>query len=140
MEFVMVKINDDFKDIRNAELEKDMKEAFAFMKGRTKKLTRYVTTRYELPPAPKEVKSLRESLGLSQPKFASLVNMGVRSIQGWEQGLRRPDGSTSVLLWLLKEHPEVTQWLVERRQQTHSPKAPARTRPGSMAERSLAKH
>ena len=111
---------------KELELEKDMAESFAYMKGETKKLTRFKTTRYELPLDADEVKALRKSLDLSQGQFAGLVNASPRSIQGWEQGQRRPDGSTSLLLWLLKQHPEqVVGWLKERKNVVNE-KAPAK--------------
>jgi len=96
------------------ELEKDMAEAFGHMSGKVRKLTRFKTQRYELPPAPAEVKALRASLKLSQSKFALLVNVGVRSVQAWEQGERQPDGAATALLWLLKSHGSVAEWLEER--------------------------
>ncbi len=110
--------------IEDPTLEKDMAEAFAFMQGRTKKLTRFKTTRYYVP-APGELKVLRKKLDLSQSQFADLVETSVRTIQGWEQGQRRPDGSTALLLWLVKSHPEVSGWLKERRGQGFESRSPA---------------
>ena len=100
---------------RDRVLEGDMAEMLAHMNGQVTKLTRFKTTKYELPFEPGEVKALRQSLTLSQSKFAGLVNASVRSVQGWEQGKRRPDGSTSLLLWLVKQHPEVRHWLEQRK-------------------------
>ena len=36
------------------------------------------------------VKDLRKKTGLSQSKFANLFNIPVRTIQQWEQGVRKP--------------------------------------------------
>lgn len=100
---------------RDRVLERDMAEMLAHMTGQVAKLTRFKTTQYDLPIEPVEVKALRQSLALSQNTFADLVNVSVRLVQGWEQGMRRPDGSTSLLLWLVKEHPEVRHWLEQRK-------------------------
>lgn len=40
------------------------------------------------------VASIREKTGLSQPKFAELLGVSVRTLQEWEQG-RRANGSTN---------------------------------------------
>ena len=111
---------------RDPALEKDMAEAFAELKGRPAKPSRFKTTRYELPPAPSEVKALRNSLHLSQSKFAGVLNVGLRSVQAWEQGQRKPDGAATTLLWLLKKHAQVTDWLIERQQLSDPAKAESR--------------
>ncbi len=98
----------------DTDLEKDMAEAFGRLKGKVPRNSRFETRRYALPPAPEEVRALRKSLGLSQPKFAGLVNVGLRSVQAWEQGQRRPDGAATALFFLLKSHRQVASWLSSR--------------------------
>ncbi len=39
------------------------------------------------------VTAIREQTGLSQPKFASLLGVSVRTLQEWEQGRRAPSGA-----------------------------------------------
>jgi DNA-binding transcriptional regulator YiaG len=112
MELFMLK--NTVKEVVDLELEKDMAEAFGRIKGRKPKISRFETTRYALPPDPGEVKALRNSLGLSQPKFAGLVNVSLRSVQAWEQGQRRPDGAATALFFLLKKHKQVADWLTQK--------------------------
>jgi putative transcriptional regulator len=52
-----------------------------------------------------DVRSLRESYGLSQPKFATLLGISVGTLRNWEQGRRRPEGSARVLLRIVAKHP-----------------------------------
>ncbi len=53
------------------------------------------------------IKEIRENLKLSQVVFARLLNVSPSSIRQWEQGKRRPTGSTQVLLDLLYRSPDV---------------------------------
>jgi len=53
-----------------------------------------------------DVRSLRESYGLSQPKFAALLGISVGTLRNWEQGRRRPEGSARVLLRIVAKHPD----------------------------------
>ena len=43
------------------------------------------------------VKALRAKIGLSQPKFAALLNVDVGTLRNWEQGRREPTGPAKAL-------------------------------------------
>lgn len=69
------------------------------------------TTRLELPPAPrqlssKEIAGIRNRLNYSQGVFARLLNVSVKTVQGWEQGLREPSDAALKLLAIADKHPE----------------------------------
>ena len=51
------------------------------------------------------VRSIRESTGLSQAKFASLLGVSVRTLQDWEQGRRAPSGAARTLLLIAHKNP-----------------------------------
>ena len=53
-----------------------------------------------------DVKSIREKIGISQSKFASLIGVSIRTLQNWEQGHRHPTGPAKVLLKLVQSDPE----------------------------------
>ncbi len=53
-----------------------------------------------------DVKSIREQIGVSQSKFASLIGVNIRTLQNWEQGHRHPTGPAKVLLKLVQSDPE----------------------------------
>jgi len=51
------------------------------------------------------VASIRESTGLSQPRFAELLGVSVRTLQEWEQGRRAPSGAARTLLLIAAKNP-----------------------------------
>lgn len=70
------------------------------------------TTRLELPPAPKplsadEIAEIRHRLNYSQAVFARVLNVSIKTVQGWEQGVREPSDAALKLLSIAAKHPEV---------------------------------
>jgi putative transcriptional regulator len=51
------------------------------------------------------VGSVRERTGLSQPRFAGLLGVSVRTLQEWEQGRRAPSGAARTLLLIAAKNP-----------------------------------
>ena len=51
------------------------------------------------------VTKIRERTGLSQPRFAALLGVSVRTLQEWEQGRRAPSGAARTLLLVAEKHP-----------------------------------
>ena len=49
----------------------------------------------------------RNTLGLSQSRFAELLGVSKRTLQEWEQGRRTPTGAAKTLLRVVERHPEV---------------------------------
>ena len=45
-----------------------------------------------------DVASIREKTGLSQPRFAQLLGVSVRTLQDWEQGRREPSAAAKTLI------------------------------------------
>jgi len=54
-----------------------------------------------------DVAKVRTGVGLSQAKFAALIGVSVRTLQGWEQGQRRPSGAARTLLDIAIRHPDI---------------------------------
>jgi putative transcriptional regulator len=52
------------------------------------------------------VASIRERTGLSQPRFAELLGVSVRTLQEWEQGRRTPSGAARTLLLIAARNPQ----------------------------------
>lgn len=52
------------------------------------------------------VASIRERTGLSQPEFARLLGVSVRTLQEWEQGRRAPTGAARTLLQIAAKNPK----------------------------------
>ena len=51
------------------------------------------------------VSAIREKTGLSQPNFAGLLGVSVRTLQEWEQGRRAPSGAARTLLLIAAKNP-----------------------------------
>lgn len=81
------------------ELLESVKQGAAIMKGKMKP-----SRRIELPVS--EVRKIREQYGLSQDKFAALMGISVATVRNWEQGRRKPEGPSRILLQVAAEHPE----------------------------------
>ena len=52
------------------------------------------------------IREIRESIGLSQEKFAGLIHISVGTLRNWEQGRRRPVGPAAALLTAIRNDPE----------------------------------
>lgn len=48
----------------------------------------------------------RHKTGLSQAKFAALLGVSVRTLQGWEQGRKQPSGAARTLLAIARTNPK----------------------------------
>ncbi len=67
------------------------------------------TTVLPVPPAPmarEDIIQLRERFNCSQTIFARLLNVSVKTLQAWEQGLRVPSDAALKLLNVASKHPE----------------------------------
>lgn len=53
-----------------------------------------------------EVKGIRKAFGLSQAKFARLIDVEIATLRNWEQGRRAPTGPARVLLRALGKNPK----------------------------------
>ena len=54
-----------------------------------------------------DVADLRAFVGLTQVEFAAALGISVRTLQGWEQGRRRPEGPALALLRIAARHPKL---------------------------------
>ena len=57
-----------------------------------------------------QIKQIRKQMNLSQLVFAKLLNVSPSSIRQWEQGKRKPSGSTKILLELLEKAPNILDY------------------------------
>ena len=48
----------------------------------------------------------RSKTGLSQSRFAALLGVSVRTLQGWEQGRKQPSGAARTLLAIARTNPK----------------------------------
>lgn len=55
----------------------------------------------------RDITALRAFVGLTQVQFAAALGISVRTLQGWEQDRRRPEGPALALLRIAARHPRV---------------------------------
>lgn len=71
--------------------------------------TRIVLHSFEVPDV--DTKQVRVRTGLSQEKFAKLINVPVGTLRNWEQGHRHPTGPAKTLMAVLDKRPTIVQEL-----------------------------
>jgi putative transcriptional regulator len=86
-------------------LLESVKQAGQIIHG--KKLPGMRITYRDKPATSKEVQTFRKELHLTQEGLAHLVGESPSAVRHWEQGLRRPSGSATRLIRVLKTHPEL---------------------------------
>lgn len=89
------------------QLTESLNQAIEHAKGNRKDLR---TTTLPRPPKPvtqKEIVELRENLNWSQTVFARALNVSVKTVQSWEQGLRNPSDAALKLLSIAKKNPQI---------------------------------
>lgn len=100
------------------ELLQSVREAGAIMRGEQKPSRVFVV---ESP----DVKSIRSKLGVSQPEFAAMLGISVRTLENWEQKRRVPKGPATVLLKVAAAHPEIVWDVVKPNQKVENLRATA---------------
>lgn len=94
-------------------IERGLEEAIEYERGELTDahVSRYRITAREarvVPPpeyTPERVRHVRDNMGLSQPVFASALNVSDSTVRAWEQGKRRPEGASLRLLELAEREP-----------------------------------
>ena len=89
------------KDELFNELLESVRQGGAILRGEIK-ASRSFDGSEEIP----DVAAVREQMGLSQTKMATLMGISVGTLRNWEQGRRRPEGPARTLLRVAAKHPE----------------------------------
>ena len=89
-----------------AELVASVKEGVAILRGEMNPSRLFHLDRLD-------IKRIREGYNLTQPEFAAMLGISVRTLRNWEQGRRVPEGPAMVLLQVAAKHPEAL-WEVVR--------------------------
>ncbi len=92
---------------RFARLEESLRQAAQHARGERHDLRTRVLPAPPKPMKKHEIVKLRQQLNLSQALFAGVLNVSVKTVQAWEQGLRQPSDAALKLLTIAKKHPEV---------------------------------
>lgn len=87
-------------------LKQGLNEGIAHAKG---EMTLRTVDVPEQPPEidAKTLAALRLRAAMSQGVFAKMLNVSTKTVQGWEQGLRKPSDASRRLIQVFSFHPEV---------------------------------
>ena len=81
-----------------------LNESLEFSKGNLKDIKRRKVSIAPIPEySAKRIKSIRESLSLTQMIFAEVIGVSVKTVEAWESGRNKPQGPASRFLNLLEE-------------------------------------
>ena len=65
-----------------------------------------ITTHKVMIPREVDVKAIRKHLDLDRKEFCELFGFSLRTIEKWEQGIRRPEGPTRAYLTVIARDPK----------------------------------
>ncbi len=86
-------------------IKRGLEEALAYAKGEDVPGIRVHRIAVKTP----DVAAIRKKAGLSQTQFARSIGVPLGTLQGWEQGRRRPVGPARVLLALIEKRPGIVR-------------------------------
>lgn len=90
-----------------------LKEAVAYAEGQCPEANVHHCSIQPFPTFDvREIKEVRSNLGVTQAVFASLLGISVKTVEAWEQGMRKPSGSACRLLQLFQENPNIASNLI----------------------------
>ena len=93
-------------------LEAGLEDSIAYSRGEKKSLV-------AAPPPPvdaRKVIAIRKQLNMSQSLFAAALNVSTKTVQSWEQGLRKPGNASLRLLQIARMRPEAVWAVVHEKQ------------------------
>jgi putative transcriptional regulator len=89
-----------------------LEEAVAFERGEITARVR-IRSRAAIPPPPpydaKRIQAVQRKLNFNQRDFVSALNVSVKTVKAWEQGIKPPGSSVLRLLEIIERHPEVIE-------------------------------
>ena len=87
------------------DIQPGLTQAIEYEQGKLKART----TTLEIAPLStfesSEIRSIRQSTGLTQKNFACFIGVSVKTVEAWESGRNHPDGAACRLLALTKADP-----------------------------------
>ena len=87
------------------EIKTGLNEAIEYEKGNLKAKTTTVSIEPVAVYTSGDIKSIRNSTGLTQNLFAKYMGVSVKTVEAWESGRNHPDGAACRLLYLTQKDP-----------------------------------
>jgi putative transcriptional regulator len=92
---------------------RSLKEIRAWQRGEKDKVN---VTDALAPIAPTRIKEIRKKNARSVRIFSERFGLPAKTVQQWEQGARRPDAASSLLLEVIDANPDVVAAAAKRRE------------------------
>ncbi len=85
------------------DIAQGLKEAIAYEEGTLPAKEVHLTKKIPAPPvwSAQKIKALRLTLPMSQRSFAAFMGVSVKTVEAWESGRNRPNGSAARLMELV---------------------------------------
>ena len=83
----------------NRNLFEEIKEGLEAIRDNADALTRHTLSALD-------IKAIRQRFRLSQSQMAIYLGVKTKTLQNWEQGVRRPTAAAQTLLLVLEKEPE----------------------------------
>lgn len=91
------------------EIKIGLEQAIDFEKGKLKAKT----TTLIIKPVPdfsaKQIKTIRNDLGMTQNLFAQVVGVSKKTVEAWESGRNNPDGPARRMISILQSDPSLVE-------------------------------
>ena len=91
---------------------RSLKEIRAWQRG--KRVAHLVEVPDPIPPV--RIKAIRKKVAKSVRVFSERFGLPAKTVQQWEQGARRPDAASSLLLEVIDSNPDVVAAAAKRRE------------------------
>lgn len=88
------------------EIKTGLNQAIEFEKGNLKAKTTKMTVEPLKIYTSEEIKSIRKKTGLSQNLFAKYMGVSIKTVEAWEAGKNRPNGTACRLLKITNQEPD----------------------------------
>jgi putative transcriptional regulator len=87
------------------ELIQSAREALAYARGELD----LPVIKVDTPPAADRVRAIRRAVSKGPKDFERRFRVPARTLEGWEQGRRKPDVAARLLLTLIEREPEMVE-------------------------------
>lgn len=95
------------------DLKKGLNEAIDYHKGdKSKARIKQIEIKNVKYLNPNEIKDLKNNLNLTQKNFAYLMNVSNKTVESWESGKNKPNGSSQRLLNIFSSNPEIIKTII----------------------------
>lgn len=91
------------------DIAQGLREAIAYERGEVEARAVRLTKKYPAIPSwkPEEIRGLRINASMTQRTFADFMGVSVKTVEAWENGRNRPNGSAARLMQVMAEHGDM---------------------------------